>query len=88
LVVSFDELREQWLADECIGRSHLIVMEEPGIADAASTKILLIIQATKLFGRAPLLEAADRYNDEVCQCTGERQWAGTAGWLAKEVGGN
>lgn len=66
--VNYNELREVWLADERIGRSHTIVTDERGYRGRCLPKdIAAIIQATKLLGGAPLLEAVDRYNDEVCQ---------------------
>jgi hypothetical protein len=66
--VNYNELRELWLADERIGRSHTIVTEERGYRGRCLPKdIAAIIQAAKPFGGAPLLEAIDRYNDEVCR---------------------
>ncbi len=66
--VNYNELREVWLADERIGRSHTIVTEERGYRGRCLPKdIAAIIQAAKTVGGAPLLEAVDRYNDEVCR---------------------
>jgi UDPglucose 6-dehydrogenase len=66
--VSYNELRELWLADERIGRSHTIVTEERGYRGRCLPKdIAAMIQAAKPFGGAPLLEAVDRYNDEICR---------------------
>jgi UDPglucose 6-dehydrogenase len=66
--VNFNELREMWLADERIGRSHTIVTQERGYRGRCLPKdIAAIISAAKRFGGAPLLEAVDRYNDEVCR---------------------
>ena len=66
--VNYNELREIWLADERIGRSHTIVTEERGYRGRCLPKdIAAIIQATKTLGGAPLLEEVDRYNDEVCR---------------------
>lgn len=66
--VNYNELREVWLADERIGRSHTIVTEERGYRGRCLPKdIAAIIRAAKTVGGAPLLEAVDRYNDEVCQ---------------------
>lgn len=66
--VNYNELRELWLADERIGRSHTIVTEERGYRGRCLPKdIAAVIQAAKPFGGAPLLEAIDRYNDEVCR---------------------
>jgi len=66
--VNFNELREVWLADERIGRSHTIVTEERGYRGRCLPKdMAAIIHATRQVGGAPLLEAVDRYNDEVCR---------------------
>jgi len=88
LGVNFNELRELWLADERIGRSHTIVTEERGFRGRCFPKdMAAIIQAAKALGCAPLLEAIDRYNDEVCRPAGESRLAGGAGRLTKEAGG-
>jgi UDPglucose 6-dehydrogenase len=74
--VNFSELRELWLADERIGRSHTIVTEERGYRGRCLPKdIAAIIHAAKQFGGAPLLEAIDRYNDEVCRRADEKRRA-------------
>ncbi len=66
--VNYNELRELWLADERIGRSHTIVTEERGYRGRCLPKdMAAIIHAAKAVGGAPLLEAVDRYNDEVCR---------------------
>ena len=66
--VNYHELREIWLADERIGRSHTIVTEERGYRGRCLPKdVAAIIQASKPLGGAPLLEAIDHYNDEVCR---------------------
>jgi UDPglucose 6-dehydrogenase len=66
--VNFNELRELWLADERIGRSHTIVTEERGYRGRCLPKDMsAIIQAGKKVGGAPLLEAVSRYNEEVCR---------------------
>ncbi len=66
--VNYNELREVWLADERIGRSHTIVTEERGYRGRCLPKdIAAIIRAAEAVGGAPLLEAVDRYNDEVCR---------------------
>lgn len=66
--VSFNELRELWLADERIGRSHTMVTEERGYRGRCLPKdMAALIQAARPVGGAPLLEAIDRYNDEVCR---------------------
>ncbi len=72
--VNYNELREIWLADERIGRSHTIVTEERGYRGRCLPKdMAAIIHAAKEVGGAPLLEAIDRYNDEVCQQADERR---------------
>jgi UDPglucose 6-dehydrogenase len=66
--VNYNELRELWLADERIGRSHTIVTEERGYRGRCLPKdMAAIIHAAKQLGGAPLLEAIDRYNEEVCR---------------------
>jgi len=72
--VNFNELRELWLADERIGRSHTIVTEERGYRGRCLPKdMAAIIHAAKQVGGAPLLEAIDRYNGEVCRRADEAQ---------------
>lgn len=66
--VNFNELRELWLADERIGRSHTIVTEERGYRGRCLPKdMAAIIQAARQVGGASLLEAVHRYNEEVCR---------------------
>ena len=66
--VDYNELREIWLADDRVGRSHTIVTAERGYRGRCLPKDMAsIIQATREFGGAPLLEAVDRFNDEVCR---------------------
>jgi UDPglucose 6-dehydrogenase len=66
--VDYNELRELWLADERVGRSHTIVTAERGYRGRCLPKDMAsIIQAARQFGGAPLLEAVDRFNDEVCR---------------------
>ncbi len=68
LGVNFNELRELWLADARIGRSHTMVTEERGYRGRCLPKdMAAIIQAARALGGAPLLEAVDRYNDQVCR---------------------
>lgn len=87
--VNFNELRELWLADERIGRSHTIVTEERGYRGRCLPKdIAAIIHAAKRLGGAPLLEAVDRYNDEVCRGADERRRTRAAARLAKDASGN
>ncbi len=66
--IEFNELRELWLADERIGRSHTLVTEERGYRGRCLPKdMAAIVHSVKPLGGAPLLEAVDRYNDEVCR---------------------
>ena len=66
--VDYNELRELWLADERVGRSHTIVTAERGYRGRCLPKDMAsIIHAARQFGGAPLLEAVDRFNDEVCR---------------------
>lgn len=66
--VNFNELRELWLADDRIGRSHTVVTEERGYRGRCLPKdMAAMIRAAKRVGGAPFLEAIDRYNDEVCR---------------------
>lgn len=74
--VDFNELREIWLADERIGRSHTIVTTERGYRGRCLPKDMAsIIHAAKKVGGAPLLEAVDRFNDEVCRKADETRKA-------------
>jgi len=66
--VDYNELREIWLDDDRVGRSHTIVTAERGYRGRCLPKDMAsIIQASREFGGAPLLEAIDRFNDEVCR---------------------
>ncbi|TAM84003.1 MAG: hypothetical protein EPN47_04135 [Acidobacteria bacterium] len=68
LGVDFNELRELWLADDRIGRSHTVVTAERGYRGRCLPKDMAsIIQVARQAGGAPLLEAVDRFNDEVCR---------------------
>lgn len=68
LGVDFDELRELWLADDRVGRSHTIVTAERGYRGRCLPKDMAsIIHVARQAGGAPLLEAVDRFNDEVCR---------------------
>lgn len=74
--VKFSELRELWLADERVGRSHTIVTEERGYRGRCLPKdMAAILYEAQKFGGAPLLEAVDRYNDEVCRRADEKRRA-------------
>lgn len=67
LGVDYDELRELWLADDRVGRSHTIVTAERGYRGRCLPKDMAsIIHVARQSGGAPLLEAVDRFNDEVC----------------------
>lgn len=71
--VSFEALRELWLLDERIGRSHTIVTDERGYRGRCLPKdMAAIIHAARQVGGAPLLEAVDRYNDDLCRRADER----------------
>ncbi|MEJ2008134.1 MAG: hypothetical protein P8Z30_08270 [Acidobacteriota bacterium] len=77
--VDYNELRELWLADERIGRSHTIVTAERGYRGRCLPKDMAsIITAAKQAGGAPFLEAVDRFNDEVCRKADEARKAGRA----------
>lgn len=66
--VDYNELRELWLADGRVGRSHTIVTAERGYRGRCLPKDMAsIIHAAREVGGAPLLEAVDKFNDEVCR---------------------
>jgi UDPglucose 6-dehydrogenase len=68
LGVDFNVLRELWLADDRVGRSHTIVTAERGYRGRCLPKDMAsIIHAARQFGGAPFLEAVDRFNDDVCR---------------------
>ncbi|MCI0352896.1 MAG: hypothetical protein L0Z53_26035, partial [Acidobacteriales bacterium] len=68
LGVNFDELRELWLADARIGRSHTLVTEERGFRGRCLPKDMrALISLMRQNGGAPLLEAVLDYNAEVCK---------------------
>jgi UDPglucose 6-dehydrogenase len=68
LGVDYNELRELWLADDRVGRSHTIVTAERGYRGRCLPKDMAsIIHVARRAGGAPLLEAVDRFNDEVCR---------------------
>lgn len=70
--VDYNELRELWLADERIARSHTIVTAERGYRGRCLPKDMAsIINAARKVGGAPLLEAVDKFNDEVCRKSDE-----------------
>jgi len=65
---NFDEVRELWLADPRIGRSHTYVTEERGFRGRCLPKdVRAIVAAMRPHGGAPLLEAVLKYNEEVCR---------------------
>lgn len=77
--VDYNQLREIWLADDRIGRSHTIVTEERGYRGRCLPKdMAAIIQEARKHGGAALLEEIDRYNDAVCRRADARRDAG--GW--------
>ncbi|MGH9543073.1 MAG: hypothetical protein ACRD2H_14475 [Terriglobales bacterium] len=62
--IDFDELRELWLLDERVGRSHTVVTAERGFGGRCLPKDLsALIAAAKRFGGAPLLEAVQQFNE-------------------------
>lgn len=76
LGVDYDELRELWLADDRIGRAHTIVTAERGYRGRCLPKDMAsIIHVARQAGGAPLLEAIDRFNDEVCRKADEAKHA-------------
>jgi UDPglucose 6-dehydrogenase len=82
--VNYNELRELWLADERVGRSHTMVTEERGYRGRCLPKdMAAIIRAGRDVGGAPLLEAVDRYNDAVCRRADERKAKSAAGQTAR-----
>lgn len=77
--VNFNELRELWLADARIGRSHTIVTAERGYRGRCLPKdMAAIISEARRFGGALLLEAVDRFNDEVCRRADEKNQDATS----------
>jgi UDPglucose 6-dehydrogenase len=77
LGVDYNELRELWLADDRVGRSHTIVTAERGYRGRCLPKDMAsIIHAARHAGGAPLLEAVDRFNDQVCRKADEANNAG------------
>ena len=73
LGVNFDELRELWLADARVGRSHSMVTEERGFRGRCLPKdIKALISLMRQNGGAPLLEAVLAYNEEVCEAADRR----------------
>lgn len=64
LQVDFDQLRELWLLDERVGRSHTLVTAERGFGGRCLPKDLAaMIAVARSFGGAPLLQAVQRYNE-------------------------
>lgn len=87
--VNFNELRELWLADERIGRSHTMVTEERGYRGRCLPKdMAAIIHAARQVGGARLLEAIDRYNDDVCRCADQKRGKTVAGKAAADPAGD
>lgn len=86
LGVDFSELRELWLADDRIGRSHTIVTAERGYRGRCLPKDMAsIIDVARQAGGAPLLEAVDRFNDEICRRADEAASAAKRGTEKKTV---
>lgn len=76
--VSFEELRELWLADERIGRSHTMVTEERGYGGRCFPKdIAAIVHWAMPRGGAPLLDAVVRCNDQVRRKADEQKCRAT-----------
>jgi UDPglucose 6-dehydrogenase len=76
LGINFNELRELWLADERIGRSHTIVTEERGFRGRCLPKdVRAMIALMRQHGGAPFLEAMYEYNKEVCRKADEARAA-------------
>ncbi len=66
LGIEFTELRELWLQDPRVGRSHTLVTEERGFGGRCLPKDLAAMVALgRQMGGAPLLEAVQRYNRDV-----------------------
>lgn len=66
LEIDFTELRELWLQDPRVGRSHTLVTEERGFGGRCLPKDLAAMVALgRQVGGAPLLEAVQRYNRAV-----------------------
>lgn len=79
LGVDFNELRELWLADARIGRSHTIVTEERGFRGKCLPKDLkAIVRLMRERGGAPLLEAVLQYNSELCNLADRRKQSAIA----------
>lgn len=71
--VNFDEVRELWLVDPRIGRSHSYVTEERGFRGRCLPKdVRALVAAMRRHGGAPLLEAVLTYNEEVCRRADQR----------------
>lgn len=63
LGADFDQMREIWVADTRVGRSHSIVVNEPGFSGKCLPKDLAAIVALATqYGGAPFLEAVQAYN--------------------------
>lgn len=85
LGVDFNELRELWLADARIGRSHTIVTEERGFRGKCLPKDLkAIVSLMRERGGAPFLEAVLQYNSELCDKADRKKQHG----VARAVSGN
>lgn len=70
--VSFDELRELWLADPRVGLSHTSVTSQRGFRGKCLPKdISGLIAAMRPHGGAPLLQAVLDYNTQLCRIADE-----------------
>lgn len=65
LGLDYDELRELWLQDERVGRSHTLVTSERGFGGRCLPKDLAaMISLARAHGGAPLLEAVRDFNEQ------------------------
>jgi UDPglucose 6-dehydrogenase len=72
--VDFNEVRELWLADSRVSRSHTLVTAERGFGGRCLPKDLsAIIYAAHSIGGAPLLEAVQQFNASLRARTGGEQ---------------
>jgi UDPglucose 6-dehydrogenase len=63
LGADFDQMREIWVADTRVGRSHSIIVNKPGFSGKCLPKDLAAMVAlASQYGGAPFLEAVQAYN--------------------------
>ncbi len=68
LGADFDQLREIWVADSRIGRSHSTVIGRPGFSGKCLPKDLAaIVSLAAEYGGAPFLEAVQLFNNAIRQ---------------------